>query len=391
MSATAAIATKIIKRKVLDKALDTYSSASTETKVFIFTALAIIVLLPLLTILVGYLGIVGLASTFHSDLDKLAGAPTSYGLHATGEYFSIYQQAQERYNVSWAVLAAIAEKESTNGTYPMGIVSQAGAVGFMQFMPGTWSGWENPKGIKNSSSIIAAMSPYNKDNLPAPNVPGLPYDTDPASIAEYGGYGTDGDGDGYADPFNPVDAIFSAAKMLQANLRDGQYEKALSVYCNGDRNYIMAVLARADAMCEFQMPSSDGLWPCDPQWPISAEFGRTGPLWRNGHTGIDIGCPEGSLVYAAFDGKVIFVGPAGEYGGSIVLTDGKGTKVRYAHLSTLGVQHGQYINQGEVIGFSGNTGKSTGPHLHFEVEVNGQLCNPTTWLKSPGTPGKENY
>ncbi len=386
MAATTVLAKEFIKRKLLDKALD----SSPETKLLISTLIGAIILFPLLVVFTGFLGIVGLASTFTSDFDKLAGTPTSYGMQITGEYFPIYMQAQERYNVSWAILAAIAEKESTNGTYPSGIVSPAGAVGFMQFMPGTWSGWENPKGFKNSSGIIADMSPYNKDNLPPPYVD-LPYDTDPENIAEYGGYGTDGDGDGYADPFNPVDAIFSAAKMLQANLKDGHYDNALSIYCNGDRNYVMAVAARADAMCEFQMPSSDGSWPCDPQWPITAEFGRTGPLWKNGHTGLDIACPEDSPLYAVFDGKVIFAGPAGEYGGLIVLADGYGTIVRYAHLSTLGVRAGEYISQGQVIGLSGNTGNSTGPHLHFEVEVNGQLCNPATWLKAPGMPGNINY
>lgn len=377
-----------LKKKAAQKAQE----SSPELKIIIILGIIALTMLPVILILVGYLAIAGITSSFHSDIDKLAGTPTSYAQHIVGEYLTIYQQAQDRYNVSWAVLAAIGEKESTSGTYPAGIVSPAGAVGFMQFMPGTWSGWTNPKGEKQASAILAAMKPYSKDNLPPPNASNLPYDTDPENIAKYGGYGTDGDGDGYADPFNPVDAIFSAAKMLKANLRDGEdYEPALNVYCHGDRNYVMEVLARADALCEFQIPSSDGLWPCDPKWPITAEFGRTGPFWIDKHTGIDLGTPEGEPIYAAFDGRVIYAGTASKYGGTIVLSDNKGTEVRYAHLSAIGVRYGDYVEQGMVIGRTGNTGNSRGPHLHFEVKVNGHLCNPLTWLRSPAIPGQENY
>lgn len=377
-----------LKKKAAQKAQE----SSPELKIIIILGIIALTMLPVILILVGYLAIAGITSSFHSDIDKLAGTPTSYAQHIVGEYLTVYQQAQDRYNVSWAVLAAIGEKESTSGTYPAGIVSPAGAVGFMQFMPGTWSGWTNPKGEKQASAILTAMKPYSKDNLPPPNASSLPYDTDPENIAKYGGYGTDGDGDGYADPFNPVDAIFSAAKMLKANLRDGEdYEPALNVYCHGDRNYVMEVLARADALCEFQIPSSDGSWPCDPQWPITAEFGRTGPFWIDKHTGIDLGTPEGEPIYAAFDGRVIFAGDASRYGGSIVLSDNRGTEVRYAHLSAIGVRYGDYVKQGMVIGRTGNTGNSSGPHLHFEVKVNGHLCNPLNWLRSPAIPGQENY
>lgn len=380
----------ILKTKVLQEVQNILGNP--DLKKVIAIGVGSIVVLPIILLLMGYFTIVGITTSFHSDINKLAGSPTSYALHTLGEYLPIYQQAQERYNVSWAVLAAIGEIESSTGTYPVGIVSPAGAVGFMQFMPGTWSGWSNPKAIKQASAIIAALKPYSKDNLPPPNAPGLPYDTDPESIAKYGGYGTDGDGDGYADPFNPVDAIFSAARMLKANLGgNDDYENALNVYCYGDRNYVMSVLARADALCEFQLPSSDGGWPCDPKWPITAEYGSKGLYWLDSHTGVDIGTPEGEPVYAVFDGKVTFAGTATRYGGTIVLSDLRGTEVRYAHLSAIGVRYGDYVRKGMIIGRTGKTGNVSGPHLHFEVKVNGSLCNPLNWLKTPGIHGQENY
>lgn len=386
---------KRIVSKVINEAADPQSDKKLIKTILIITG--IILLLPITIIFCGYLAIIAITGTFHSDIDKLAGAPTSYAIKTLGETLAIYQQAQEKYNVSWAVLAAIGITESTNGTYPLGIVSSAGAVGWMQFMPATWSGWSNPKALKDEKAIIAAMSKYDKDNLPSPNAGGLPYDTDPASIELYNGYGTDGDGDGYADPYNPVDAIFSAAKMLKANLRGEDkvhdYEDALYIYGGNSRDYATGILKLASELALYQMPASDGLWPVESKYPITTPFGATNrELWISGkHTGVDFPCPSGSPLYAVFDGQITMAQPSGRSGMMISMTDGKGTTVRYAHLSKFLVQPGDYVEQGEVIGLSGSTGNSTGPHLHFEVYVNGQLCDPAAWLDNPGEEGKENY
>ena len=133
-------------------------------------------------------------------------------------------------------------------------------------------------------------------------------------------------------------------------------------------------------------------WPTDSQYPITTQFNQAGELWLSGyHTGVDIACPVGTPIYAAFDGQVSFAGSASRYGGLICLTDKRGTIIKYAHLSEIGVGYGESVVKGQLIGKTGNTGNTTGPHLHFEVQVNGQLCDPSTWLKSPGEPGKENY
>lgn len=96
------------------------------------------------------------------------------------------------------------------------------------------------------------------------------------------------------------------------------------------------------------------------------------------HFGIDYRASTGTAVKAAQDGKVIETtgGWAGGFGNSILVDHGGGVTTRYAHLSQIGVSSGDIVSRGEVIGRSGNTGYSTGPHLHFETRVNGRAVNP---------------
>lgn len=97
------------------------------------------------------------------------------------------------------------------------------------------------------------------------------------------------------------------------------------------------------------------------------------------HTGIDFATPVGNNVKAAASGRVISAsgfGWNGGYGKTIVISHGNGRTTRYAHLSRIYVYSGQWVSQGEAIGASGNTGNSTGPHLHFEVRIFGRAVNP---------------
>lgn len=105
-----------------------------------------------------------------------------------------------------------------------------------------------------------------------------------------------------------------------------------------------------------------------------------GPRWGSVHRGVDWGCSTGTSVMASCSGTVVQAGWNGSYGYSITISHGNGMQTRYAHLSSILVSNGQYVKQGEVIGRSGNTGNSTGPHLHFEVIVNGTRVNPFTYL-----------
>lgn len=98
------------------------------------------------------------------------------------------------------------------------------------------------------------------------------------------------------------------------------------------------------------------------------------------HTGIDFGCPVGTAIHAAGDGVVILTQRKGGYGNTIVIEHGGGMQTLYGHCSSIGVSPGQRIKRGQVIGRTGNSGLSTGPHLHFEVRVNGHPVNPVRYL-----------
>ncbi len=105
------------------------------------------------------------------------------------------------------------------------------------------------------------------------------------------------------------------------------------------------------------------------------------------HWGLDFTCNTGTPVYASGNGKVVLIEKKmWGYGQSIVIDHGYGYKTRYAHLSKFEVKLGQTVNRGEVIGLVGSTGKSTGPHLHYEVIKNGDKLNPINYFHNDLTP-----
>jgi murein DD-endopeptidase MepM/ murein hydrolase activator NlpD len=95
------------------------------------------------------------------------------------------------------------------------------------------------------------------------------------------------------------------------------------------------------------------------------------------HKGIDVAQPYGQDVRAAASGQVVASGDQGSYGTTVVVDHGGGQRTRYAHLSALSVQVGEHVESGQVIGKVGDTGRTTGPHLHFEVLDNGRVVDPT--------------
>lgn len=116
-------------------------------------------------------------------------------------------------------------------------------------------------------------------------------------------------------------------------------------------------------------------WPCS--GGIVSPFGLRGGRM---HEGIDLGAAYGSRVSAAAGGTVIAAGWEGGYGKTVDLSHGGGVVTRYAHLSSINVSAGQRVERGQLIGLVGSTGNSTGPHLHFEVIINGQQRNPVNYL-----------
>ena len=123
-------------------------------------------------------------------------------------------------------------------------------------------------------------------------------------------------------------------------------------------------------------PSAAGFtWPTSGQ--VSSGFG---PRWGRMHQGIDVAAPTGRPITAAKSGKVIVAGSSGGYGNLVVIDHGGGLSTAYAHQSRIAVRVGQPVTQGGLIGFVGSTGFSTGPHLHFEVRVNGVARDPLPYL-----------
>lgn len=123
-------------------------------------------------------------------------------------------------------------------------------------------------------------------------------------------------------------------------------------------------------------------------WPVAARiisgYGyRYHPIfgYNRFHSGIDLAAPYGTLVKAADGGQVVQAGYFGGYGYSVMLYHGGGFATWYAHLSSINVSMGQFVQRGQVIGLVGSTGWTTGPHLHFEVRINGVPQNPRAYLE----------
>ena len=113
---------------------------------------------------------------------------------------------------------------------------------------------------------------------------------------------------------------------------------------------------------------------------ISSRFGVRSSIRRSAHTGLDIATSTGTPVSAAASGTVTFSGWKGSYGNLLVITHSNGVQTYYGHCSKLYVSAGQNVSQGQSIAAVGSTGNSTGPHLHFEIRVNGIAHNPQNYL-----------
>jgi murein DD-endopeptidase MepM/ murein hydrolase activator NlpD len=134
--------------------------------------------------------------------------------------------------------------------------------------------------------------------------------------------------------------------------------------------------AQAQNTGPTQTPSNAGLiWPV--QGPVTSPFG-----WRWGrmHEGIDIGVGYGTPIHAAAGGTIIYCGWEEGYGNFVVIDHGGNLATAYGHQSSIAVTCGQQVNQGQVIGYVGCTGHCFGPHLHFEVRVNGNPVDPLGYL-----------
>ncbi|MEV0415334.1 M23 family metallopeptidase [Streptomyces sp. NPDC050448] len=127
-------------------------------------------------------------------------------------------------------------------------------------------------------------------------------------------------------------------------------------------------------------------------YTLSAPFGKGGTMWSHKHSGQDFAVPVGTPVKAVHDGVVVKAGPLGggdgpAYGNAIVIKHANRTYSQYAHLSKIQVRIGQKVSKGAQIALSGNTGNSSGPHLHFEIRTTpnyGSAVNPVVFLRNAG-------
>lgn len=117
-------------------------------------------------------------------------------------------------------------------------------------------------------------------------------------------------------------------------------------------------------------------WPLPGHTYISCHFGEVDAFGNAGHRGTDIPAPEGTPILAAHSGTVLVSGWNDSYGNQVLLDNGAGLSTRYAHMTQIAVTAGEAVTAGQVIGYVGSTGDSTGNHLHFEVMQNGVRVNP---------------
>ena len=158
-----------------------------------------------------------------------------------------------------------------------------------------------------------------------------------------------------------VEALAAQSAELAARIREAQQQAGTS----------SGTGSSGTGSAGTGQPSAAGfVWPCD--GVVVSGFGMR---WGRMHEGIDIGCAYGTPNRAAASGTVIYSGWLGGYGNLVVVDHGNGLSTAYAHASSLLVGVGQSVSQGETVSLVGSTGNSSGPHLHFEVRVNGDAVD----------------
>ena len=176
------------------------------------------------------------------------------------------------------------------------------------------------------------------------------------------------------------DAVLQARNLKESALADAQETRAeFLVEVEGleaESAALAAQIQGAAGQTSTSAVSSSGLiWPVS--GPVTSGFGMR---WGRMHTGIDIAVPTGTSVHASAAGVIVYSGWMSGYGYLVAVDHGNGLSTAYAHNSSLLVGVGQQVSQGQTISLSGSTGHSTGPHVHFEVRVNGIPVDPMLYL-----------
>ena len=196
------------------------------------------------------------------------------------------------------------------------------------------------------------------------------------------------------------DAQRTEANRLIQEIRDNEsaYKSAVDDLEREEEEILAMILKKSQELAAQQaaqgkpsQSSSGGyIWPVDSRYITSTVGGRTSPggVGSTNHKGTDIGrVGYTSSIYAAKAGSVIVSQYSSSYGNYVVVSHGSGNTTLYAHMSSRKVSVGQTVKQGDVLGITGSTGNSTGPHLHFEITENGVRINPL----SHGAEPKKGY
>lgn len=162
------------------------------------------------------------------------------------------------------------------------------------------------------------------------------------------------------------------------------YEQAERQLESESRNLERQIVDMVQSKSTKNMKQGSGTMSMPLKAAVTSPFGwRRHPIFgvRKFHTGVDLAGPNHSAIRAADDGSVLYSGWYGGYGKVVIVSHGKGMSTLYAHMSKTNVSPGQNIQKGDVVGYEGTTGFSTGPHLHFEVRVDGKPNNPLNYVR----------
>ena len=194
-------------------------------------------------------------------------------------------------------------------------------------------------------------------------------------------------GAGGSDKYAHLKGLSNDSLLIATSMGLDQLERRLNGQSISFRELLKLVKTKENMItC---IPSIQPIRNSDLKRAISGFGWRVDPIYktRHMHTGMDFTAKRGTEIYVTGDGVVQEVeNKAWGYGKSIVINHGYGYQTRYAHLSAFGVSKGQKVKRGQLIGLVGSTGRSTGPHLHYEVVKNGEKVNPIAYYHSDLTP-----
>ena len=197
---------------------------------------------------------------------------------------------------------------------------------------------------------------------------------------------------GIVDSINRIDALCATVGIRSPAGAGFEAALARALGDNPDATAGASTAARAGATAApagpadvraLQAATGSGALTLPVAGPVTSPFGaRTSPTTgaQEFHEGIDIGAARGTPIRAAASGTVTFAGQMSGYGNVVIVSHDGGLQTRYAHQSAMSVTAGQTVAAGDVIGAVGSTGEATGPHLHFEVRLNGVAVDPAPYL-----------